>query len=52
MSKIRKNFADKDWENCCGSFCRDCKIANTYLNKFGKKEGEKKFNKDKKKYKN
>ncbi len=51
MSKVRKKFSDKDWNDCCGKFCSDCKIANTYREKFGKKEGEKKFNKDKKKQK-
>jgi len=49
MSKLRKEFSDKDWKECCGSFCNDCKIANAYREKYGKKEGEKKFNKDKKK---
>lgn len=46
MSKLRKIFSDKDWEQCCGSFCKDCDIATSYKKKFGKKEGEKKFNKD------
>jgi hypothetical protein len=50
MSKLRNNFNEKDWKDCCGSFCKDCKIANAYRKKLGKKEGEKKFNKDKKKY--
>jgi hypothetical protein len=49
MSKLRKKITDKKWEDCCGGFCKDCKIANTYRKKYGKKEGEKKFNKDKKK---
>ena len=49
MSKLRKKFTDKEWEDCCGSFCKDCKIASAYRKKYGDKEGEKKFNKDKKK---
>lgn len=49
MSKLKKNYTAKEWNKCCGSFCKDCNIANTYREKFGKKEGEKKFNKD---YKN
>ncbi len=49
MSKIRKKFSDKEWNECCGSFCKDCKIANAYRKEFGKKKGEKKFKKDNKK---
>jgi len=49
MSKLRKNFTDKEWRACCGGFCNNCKIAAAYKSKFGKKEGEKKFAKDKKK---
>ncbi len=49
MSKLRKDFSEKEWKECCGSFCKDCKIANTYRKKYGKKDGEKKFSKDKKK---
>lgn len=48
MSKLRYKFSNKEWQDCCGKFCEDCKLANTYRKKFGKKEGEKKFNKDKK----
>jgi hypothetical protein len=50
MSKIRKNFTEKEWKDCCGSYCKDCKIAVAYKDKYGKKEGEKKLNKDRKKY--
>ncbi|HEX7357723.1 MAG TPA: hypothetical protein VF270_08465 [Ignavibacteriaceae bacterium] len=49
MSKLRKNFSEKEWKKCCGSFCKDCDIANAYRDNYGKKEGEKKFNKDYKK---
>ena len=49
MSKLRKDFTEKEWNECCGSFCKDCRIANAYRNKYGKKERKKKFNKDKKK---
>ena len=51
MSKLRKDFTEKEWTECCGGFCKDCKIANDYRKKYGKKEGEKKFNKDRKKQK-
>ena len=50
MGKLRKVFTEKDWKDCCGSFCKDCKIAHAYRNKYGKKDGEKKLNKDKNKY--
>jgi len=49
MSKLRKDFSEREWKECCGGFCKDCKITNAYQKKYGKKEGEKKFNKDKKK---
>ncbi len=49
MSKLRKDFSKKEWKNCCGGFCKDCKIASVYRLKFGKQEGEKKFNRDYKK---
>lgn len=49
MSKLKEEFSKKEWKYCCGSFCKDCKIANSYRKKFDKKEGEKKFNKDYKK---
>jgi hypothetical protein len=49
MSKLKNYFTDKEWKNCCGGFCSDCKIAVSYKNKFGKKDGQKKFDKDKKK---
>jgi len=48
MSKLRKIFSENEWKDCCGGFCKDCKIANAYREKYGKKAGEKKFNKDKK----
>jgi hypothetical protein len=50
MSGLRKDFTEKEWKKCCGNFCKDCNIANAYRKKIGKKKGEKKFLKDKKKY--
>ncbi len=50
MSRLRKEFSEKDWKNCCGNFCKDCKIAIAYRKEYGKKNGEKKFIKDRKKY--
>jgi hypothetical protein len=49
MSKLRKVFTKQEWKDCCGSFCKDCKIADAYRKKYGNKEGEKKFNKAHKK---
>ena len=49
MTKLKKTFSDKKWKDCCGSFCKDCKIANAYSDEFGKKEGKKKFLKNYKK---
>jgi len=48
MSKLKEMFTEKEWEKCCGSFCKDCHIAKTYKKEYGKKEGEKKLKKDKK----
>ena len=50
MSKLKKQLTEKEWKDCCGGFCKDCKIAEAYREKYGKKEGEKKFIKDKKKF--
>lgn len=46
MSKLRKKFSAKKWAKCCGSFCEDCKIANTYRDEYGKKKGKRKFTDD------
>lgn len=48
MSKLRKKFSDKEWQDCCGKFCDDCKIALAYKKIYGKKEGAKKLKKDSK----
>lgn len=48
MSRLRKKFKEKEWKKCCGSLCKDCNIVNAYHKKYGKKDGEKKFLKDKK----
>ncbi len=50
MSKLREEFSKKDWKDCCGKFCKDCKIAQRYKEKYGKKEAHKKHKKDWKKY--
>jgi len=47
MSKLKNLFTKKEWEKCCGSFCKDCHIAKTYKKEYGKKDGEKKLKKDK-----
>lgn len=49
MSKLRKEFSEAAWKDCCGKFCDDCKIAESYKDKYGKKEAQKKLKKDKKK---
>jgi hypothetical protein len=40
MSKLRKDFSEKEWKECCGNFCKDCKIAVAFREKYGKKEGD------------
>lgn len=50
MSKLRKFYSDKEWQDCCGKMCDDCKIALAYRKRYGKKEGSQKLKKDKKKY--
>jgi hypothetical protein len=49
MTKIRKNFTKQKWDDCCGKFCDDCKIAKAYTKKYGKKKSREKFNRDYKK---
>ncbi len=49
MSKLRKEFSIKEWEECCTKLCKDCKIAMAYQNKFDKKVAAKKIKKDRKK---
>jgi hypothetical protein len=49
MAKLRKKFSKTAWHNCCGKLCDDCKIADAYIEKFGKKKGKKKLNRDHKK---
>lgn len=49
MSKLRKKFSEKEWQDCCGKLCDDCKIARAYMKQYGRKEGEKKIKKDQKK---
>ncbi|MDP2303317.1 MAG: hypothetical protein Q8N03_12940 [Ignavibacteria bacterium] len=49
MSKLRKQFTSKEWDQCCGSFCKKCEIAKAYDDKFGEKKGMKKLKADKKK---
>ena len=49
MSKLRHNFSHKEWKDCCTKFCKDCKIAQAYKEKFGKKEGQHKLKKDQRK---
>lgn len=50
MSKLRYKFSNKEWQDCCGKFCEDCKLANTYRKKFGKKEGKKILTRTKKEF--
>lgn len=49
MSKLRNKFSKKEWQDCCSKLCDDCKIAHAYVKHYGKKDGEKKIKKDKKK---
>jgi hypothetical protein len=51
MAKIKKKFTKRSWDDCCGKFCDDCKIAMAYIKKYGKKDSRKKFKKDYKKLK-
>jgi hypothetical protein len=49
MSKLRIKFTSKEWEQCCGSFCKKCEIAKAFDKKYGEKKGAKKLKEDKKK---
>lgn len=49
MSKLRKKFTEKEWQDCCGKLCDDCKIARAYIKHFSKKDAEKKIKKDRNK---
>jgi hypothetical protein len=46
VAKFREQFSDKAWKKCCGHGCKKCDIHNAYLAEYGKKQGEKKFQKD------
>ncbi|HJW76457.1 MAG TPA: hypothetical protein VJ787_12465 [Thermoleophilia bacterium] len=46
MAKLRDRFRDREWQKCCGKGCKKCVIHNAYIDEYGKKAGEKKFQKD------
>jgi hypothetical protein len=46
MAKFRNRFSAKAWGKCCGKGCKKCDIHIAYLGEFGKKAGEKEFEKD------
>jgi len=46
MTKFREQFTRKQWKKCCGKGCKKCDVHNAYLDEFGKKAGEKRFDKD------
>lgn len=50
MSKLRKKFSEKEWQECCGKVCDDCRIALAYKKHYGRSEGGKKLKKHKKKF--
>lgn len=43
MSKLATEFSKRDWKKCCGKGCGKCEIHRAYLDKYGKKQGEKRF---------
>jgi hypothetical protein len=47
MSKLKNNFTETELKSCCIGFCKNCKIANAYKEKYGKKKGKRKLKKDK-----
>ncbi len=49
MSKLRKQFSEKEWKDCCLGMCSSCAISNAYIEKYGKKLAEKKIKKHKEK---
>jgi hypothetical protein len=49
MTKLRGQFGAKQWKKCCGKGCKKCDIHNAYIDEFGKKAGEKQFQKDREK---
>ncbi len=49
MSKLYKEFSGKEWNDCCGKFCSGCEIAAAFKKKYGKKKGERKLRKTRKK---
>jgi hypothetical protein len=46
MGKLAKEFSKKEWKKCCGKGCGDCKIAQAYIDEYGKKEGKKRLKDD------
>ena len=50
MSKLAKEFSKKEWKKCCGKGCGGCDIHTAYVDKYGKKDGNKRFKADHDKY--
>lgn len=46
MPKKNEHFSLKEWTDCCGKFCSECKIMAFYKKKYGKKKGKKKLRKN------
>lgn len=49
MPNLRKKFTRKEWRGCCGTGCKKCAIAQTYIGVYGKSKGLDKLNEDRKK---
>jgi hypothetical protein len=48
MPDLKKKFSRKEWKDCCGTGCKKCEIAQTYIGVYGKSKGLDKLNEDRK----
>jgi hypothetical protein len=39
VADLKKKFSRKQWKDCCGKGCKECKIAQAYIAEYGKKKG-------------
>jgi hypothetical protein len=45
-TELMARFSRKQWKDCCGTGCKKCEIAQTYIGEYGKKKGLALLNED------
>jgi hypothetical protein len=46
MPDLKETFKRKEWKGCCGKGCKKCKLAQAYIDAYGKSKGLKRLNED------